>query len=84
LAGTDYVDRPVFAFSKEFGSVGAQSVSTLFSLGLTQDNAISFLGEGSSLTSVPSLWKSYFSSGLDAVRSFGHNVEKKAPTDHAI
>ncbi|KAK6074358.1 glutaminase A [Seiridium cupressi] len=61
---------PVFAFAKDFGSVGSESVSTLFSLGLTQDNAISFLGEGSSLTLEPSLWKSYFSNGLDAMSFF--------------
>jgi hypothetical protein len=59
--------RPVFAFAKEFGSVGGQSASTLFSLGYTQDNAISFLGQGSGMTSVPSLWKSYFSNDIDAV-----------------
>ncbi|KAI1875575.1 uncharacterized protein JN550_001861 [Neoarthrinium moseri] len=61
---------PVFAFAKGFGSVGSSSVSTLYSLGLTQDNAISFLGEGSGMTTVPSLWKSYFSNGLDAMTFF--------------
>ncbi|KAF3014023.1 hypothetical protein E8E14_010344 [Neopestalotiopsis sp. 37M] len=61
---------PVFGFAKDLGSVGSASVSTVFSLGLTQDNAISFLGEGSSLTSVPSLWKSYFANDLDAVTFF--------------
>ena len=58
---------PVFGFTKKLGSVGSESVSTVFSIGLTQDNAISFLGKGSGLTTVPSLWKSYFSNGLDAV-----------------
>ncbi|KAI0134147.1 glutaminase GtaA [Xylariales sp. AK1849] len=61
---------PVFGFSEGLGSVGADSVSTLFSLGLTQDNAITFLGEGDDLTTVPSLWKSYFSTDLDAVTFF--------------
>ncbi|KAK8083629.1 hypothetical protein PG996_002410 [Apiospora saccharicola] len=61
---------PVFGFTKGLGAVGSESVSTLFSIGLTQDNAISFLGEGDGLTSVPSLWKSYFSSSLDAMTFF--------------
>lgn len=64
---TSISTRPVFGFTKGLGAVGSESVSTLFSIGLTQDNAISFLGEGEGLTSVPALWKSYFSSSLDAV-----------------
>ncbi|ORY68717.1 uncharacterized protein BCR38DRAFT_455604 [Pseudomassariella vexata] len=61
---------PVFAFCNGLGPVGSNAVSTVFSLGLTQDNAISFLGEGSGLTTVPSLWKSYFSNDIDAVTFF--------------
>ncbi|KAK6864004.1 hypothetical protein PG990_006557 [Apiospora arundinis] len=61
---------PVFGFTKKLGAVGSESVSTVFSIGLTQENAISFLGEGSGLTTVPSLWKSYFSNGLDAMTFF--------------
>jgi hypothetical protein len=61
---------PVFAFSKDLGSVGGDSVSTVFSIGLAQDNAISFSGEGDSMTSVPSLWKSYFSSAKAAMTFF--------------
>lgn len=61
---------PVFGFSNGLGSVGSKAVSTVYTIGLTQDNAISFLGEGTSLTTVPSLWKSYFSSSIDAVTFF--------------
>ncbi|KAH6652732.1 glutaminase GtaA [Truncatella angustata] len=61
---------PVFAFSKDVGSVNANSISTLFTLGLTQDNAISFLGESTTVSLVPSLEKSYFSNGVDAMTFF--------------
>ncbi|KAI0455038.1 glutaminase GtaA [Xylaria acuta] len=61
---------PVFGFAKNLGSVSSNSINTLFTIGLTQDNAIQLLGEGSGLTTYPSLWKSYFSSDLDAVTWF--------------
>ncbi|KAI0910006.1 glutaminase GtaA [Ustulina deusta] len=61
---------PVFGFTKDLGSVGGSSVSTLFTIGLTQDNAIQLLGEGSGLTTYPSLWTSYFDSDLAAVTFF--------------
>lgn len=78
---TYLLTRPVFGFTKELGAVGSESVSTLFSIGLTQDNAISFLGEGDGLTSVPSLWKSYFSSSLDAVCLVYQNLMRERCTD---
>ncbi|KAI0402538.1 glutaminase GtaA [Xylaria palmicola] len=61
---------PVFGFAKSLGSVSRTPVNTLFTIGLTQDNAIQLLGQGSGLTTYPSLWKSYFSSELAAVRFF--------------
>ncbi|KAJ2990661.1 hypothetical protein NUW58_g2838 [Xylaria curta] len=61
---------PVFGFAKDLGSVSKNSVDTLFTIGLTQDNAIQLLGEGSGLTTYPSLWKSYFKSELAAVTFF--------------
>ncbi|KAI1178624.1 glutaminase GtaA [Nemania sp. FL0916] len=61
---------PVFGFAQDLGSVSEKSVNILFTIGLTQDNAIQLLGEGSDLTTYPSLWKSYFSSDLDAVTFF--------------
>lgn len=64
---TKLLFRPVFGFTKKLGAVGGSSVSTVFSIGLTQDNAVNFLGQGSDLTKVPALWKSYFSNSLDAV-----------------
>lgn len=58
-------DWPVFAFSIGLGSVTG-SVSTLFTLGLTQENAIQFDG-ATGVVPLRSLWTSYFSSETDAV-----------------
>ncbi|KAF1357478.1 DUF1793-domain-containing protein [Lizonia empirigonia] len=60
---------PVFGYGIDLGSVGATSVSTLFSLGLCQDEAIQFLGMDG-LTVLPSLWKSYFANDLAALTFF--------------
>ncbi|KAK6438484.1 hypothetical protein LTR95_005320 [Oleoguttula sp. CCFEE 5521] len=59
----------VFGFSKNLGSVGSTSQSTLFQLSLHQKNAVQFLG-ASGVQSVPSLWTSYFSSDTDALKYF--------------
>ena len=64
-------DYPTFAFAVDLGSVEATAVSTLFTIGLTQEQAIQFDG-ASGDASVPSLWTSYFSSELDAVGQFVH------------
>ncbi|KAJ5530624.1 hypothetical protein N7527_004017 [Penicillium freii] len=60
---------PVFGFSSDLGSVDSSPVSTLFSLGLTQDEAIQYEGS-SQYAPVPSLWKSYFGSELAALSFF--------------
>jgi hypothetical protein len=64
-------DWPVFGFSSDLGTVNSSPVSTLFSLGLTQDEAIQFEG-ADGYNPVPSLWKSYFDTELEAL-SFFHN-----------
>ena len=64
-------DYPTFAFAVDLGSVEATSVSTLFSLGLTQEQAIQFDGASGNV-SVPSLWTSYFSTELDAASRVLH------------
>ncbi|KAI1434171.1 glutaminase GtaA [Xylaria sp. CBS 124048] len=61
---------PVFGFAQNLGSVSKKSVNTVFTIGLTQDDAIQLLGKGSGLTTYPSLWKSYFKSGLAAMTFF--------------
>lgn len=57
---------PVFAHAIDLGSVGSTATSTLFTIGLCQDSAIQFLGKDG-ITTIPSLWKSYFSDDLAAV-----------------
>lgn len=59
---------PVFAFAKDLGSVQATPVSTLFSIGLAQQEAIQFDGASGNVN-VPSLWTSYYTNDLDAVSS---------------
>lgn len=57
---------PVFGFSHDLGSV-QDTVSTLFTIGLAQENAIQYSGASKDPHAEPSLWKSYFSTGTDAV-----------------
>ena len=61
-------DYPVFGYSVDLGSVTAP-ISTLYTLGLTQEEAVQFDGE-TGIVPVSSLWTSYFSSELDAVSFF--------------
>lgn len=63
---------PVFGFSYDLGSVDSSPISTLFSLGLTQDQAIQYEG-ASQYAPVPSLWKSYFDTELAALSFFHHD-----------
>ncbi|XDG04405.1 hypothetical protein ABKA04_004020 [Annulohypoxylon sp. FPYF3050] len=69
---------PVFGFANDLGSVGTDAVSTLYSIGMTQDGAINLFGEGSNLTTYPALWNSYFSSDVDAMTWFYNDYEKSA------
>jgi hypothetical protein len=62
-------DWPVFGFTANLGSVGSNPVSTLFTIGLCQDNAVQFNGT-SGYNPVPSLWSSYFSSEPEALSFF--------------
>lgn len=61
-------DYPVFGYSVDLGSVTAP-VSTLYTLGLTQEVAVQFDGS-TGIVPVSSLWTSYFSSELGAVSFF--------------
>lgn len=51
--------RPVFALSRNLGSVSEDAITTLFTIGYTQEDAIQFQEAEGDPTSVPSLWKSY-------------------------
>lgn len=57
---------PVFAFSNDFGNVGREMKSRLFSIGLLQQNAVQFLG-ADGLVPLPSLWTSYYANEVEAV-----------------
>ncbi|KAL4884746.1 hypothetical protein BJY04DRAFT_215199 [Aspergillus karnatakaensis] len=63
---------PVFGFSHDLGSIQS-STRVLFSIGLTQTEAIQYTGNSTTLSPVPSLWTSYFSTGLDALEFFHHD-----------
>lgn len=56
---------PVFGFASDLGKVSG-SVNTLYTLGLTQEQAIQFDG-ASGVVPLTSLWTSHFSSETDAV-----------------
>ncbi|TAQ88111.1 hypothetical protein B7494_g3561 [Chlorociboria aeruginascens] len=58
-------DWPTFGFAVNIGTVQGDSVSTLFTIGLAQDDAVQFDG-ADGIVSVPSLWTSYFSKDTDA------------------
>ncbi|KAL6709069.1 hypothetical protein ACN47E_001885 [Coniothyrium glycines] len=60
---------PVFGYAMDFGNIGSEAKSSLFTIGLCQDEAIQFLGKDG-LTTLPSLWKSYFDSDLAALSFF--------------
>ncbi|EUC29373.1 hypothetical protein COCCADRAFT_106682 [Bipolaris zeicola 26-R-13] len=60
---------PVFAYSLDFQKVGSEAKNQLFTIGVCQDDAIQFLGAGG-LTTLPSLWKSYFADDLSALSFF--------------
>lgn len=57
---------PVFGFAQNLGSV-SESASTLFTIGLAQDQAVQYNGTANGLTSMAPLWKDFFSTALDAV-----------------
>ncbi|KAF2091372.1 glutaminase GtaA [Saccharata proteae CBS 121410] len=62
-------DYPVFGFAKDLGSLSSSSVSTLFTIGLCQEDAVQFDG-ASGVVPLKSLWTSYFSSDIDALSFF--------------
>lgn len=57
---------PTFGFAIGLGTVGSSPVSTLFTLGHAQEQAIQFAGASGNVV-LPSLWTSYYSTELDAV-----------------
>ncbi|KAI8956632.1 glutaminase GtaA [Daldinia sp. FL1419] len=74
---------PVFGFASDLGPVGSSTVSTLYTLGMTQEGAINLLGKGSDLTTYPALWQSYFDSDVEAMTFFYNDYDEvsKLSTD---
>ncbi|KAM0716266.1 hypothetical protein Q7P37_007711 [Cladosporium fusiforme] len=66
---------PVFGFSRNLGSVGSSSANVVFQLSLHQENAVQFLGRDG-VASVPSLWTSYFSDDIHALKFFYDDYDK--------
>ncbi|KAI2618159.1 glutaminase A [Hypoxylon sp. NC1633] len=69
---------PVFGFAHNLGSVGSGSVSILYTIGITQDGAVSLLGTGSDLTVYPALWNDYFGSNVEAMTFFYNDYPEAA------
>jgi len=65
---------PVFGYATDFGKVGSKAQSSLFTLGLAQDEAVQFLGANGNRT-LHSLWKSYFVDELSALSAFHNDYE---------
>lgn len=70
----------MFGFSKNLGSVSKSAVNTLFTIGLTQENAVQLLGDGANgtLTTYKSLWTDYFKSSVDAVSKYSNSMLRAA------
>ncbi|KAL4781813.1 hypothetical protein BJX76DRAFT_369577 [Aspergillus varians] len=66
---------PVFGFSHDLGSIES-TTGVLFSIGLTQPDAIQYTGSSDTLSPVSSLWTSYFNSALDALDFFHHDYQE--------
>jgi hypothetical protein len=67
---------PVFGYAIDLGTVGSIATSSLFSVGLAQEEAIQFLGKDG-LKTLPSLWKDEHNDELAAL-SFFHKDFKEA------
>jgi hypothetical protein len=60
---------PVFALSKDMGSVSDSSASILFTIGLAQEDSVQFAG-ADGVAPVPSLWQSYWDNAVDSLVFF--------------
>lgn len=63
-----YSSRPVFALSRDLGKVNGP-VSTLFTIGIAQDEGIQYHGKGE-VEALPSLWKDYINTDAELVKFF--------------
>ncbi|EGX88441.1 glutaminase GtaA [Cordyceps militaris CM01] len=78
--------RPVFALSRDLGKVN-ETVATLFTIGIAQDEAIQYHGVGDQ-KGLPSLWRVYYSNDSELVKFFyddyDYSVEKCLELDRRI
>ncbi|KAH9220619.1 glutaminase GtaA [Leptodontidium sp. 2 PMI_412] len=75
-------EYPVFGFSVDLGSV-TRSVNTLYTIGLTQQQAIQFDG-ATGIVPLASLWTRYFSSETDAVSFFYNDYSTATSTASSL
>lgn len=79
--------RPVFAFSRDLGRVSGGLTSTMFTIGVAQEEAILFNGieKGQRM---PSLWKDYFADEIDLLtffyRDYGYATQASNKLDNRI
>lgn len=66
--------RPVFALSRDLGTVKGGWAETVFTIGVAQRDSIQWVGEAAEPQSVPSLWASYFQEN-DLVPFFYHDYD---------
>ncbi|CEL07861.1 Putative Glutaminase GtaA [Aspergillus calidoustus] len=74
---------PVFGFAHDLGFIQS-TTSVLFSIGLAQSEAVQYTGRSDTLTPVPSLWTSYFSSALEALDFFHHDYRDSNALSSAL
>ncbi|KAJ4395919.1 hypothetical protein N0V93_000135 [Gnomoniopsis smithogilvyi] len=63
-------DWPTFGFAKDLGSVSSTSASVLFTIGVSQDDIINFAETSSTGNTMTALWKTAYSSAVDAMVAF--------------
>ncbi|KAK2603729.1 hypothetical protein QQS21_004105 [Conoideocrella luteorostrata] len=73
-------NRPIFALSRDLGTVRDRWVSTLFTIGVVQPDSIQWVGQKDQPQSLPSLWASYFQEN-NLVPFFYHDYDHA--TDYA-
>jgi hypothetical protein len=74
----------VFAFSKSFGSVQNVAQEIVYTIGVVQDNVISFSGPEAGMTSLKGLWSAFFSNPVDAMSSFYNDYENALAVGTAL
>lgn len=75
---------PVFAYSRDLGKVNGRWKSTVFSIGIAQQNHILFAGTADETQKLPSLWTSYFNSESDLVSFFHDDYQNATATGIAM